>query len=115
MDPAFLRRLPYKIEIAAPSLDLYKKIFMKECLAHGITLTDEVFATIVYKIRQEKELDLAAYQPKFLLEQVVAACRFMERPPSLEPRFLNYAIDNLRVKRNAEVVDPLESLVRAGN
>ena len=115
MDPAFLRRLPYKIEIAAPSLDLYKKIFMKECLAHGITLTDEVFAAIVYKIRQEKELDLAAYQPKFLLEQVVAACRFMERPPSLEPRFLNYAIDNLRVKRNAEVVDPLESLVRAGN
>ena len=35
MDPAFLRRLPYKIEIGAPSVDLYKSIFMKECKAHG--------------------------------------------------------------------------------
>ena len=30
MDPAFLRRLPYKIEIGSPSLDIYKRIFRKE-------------------------------------------------------------------------------------
>jgi len=32
MDPAFLRRLPYKIEIGAPTLDIYKRIFQKECV-----------------------------------------------------------------------------------
>ena len=103
MDPAFLRRLPYKIEIGSPSVELYKRIFTKECLAQGIALPDDVFEQIVYKIQIEKQLDLAAFQPKFLLEQVVASCRFMEQPVSLEPRFLGYAIDNLRVKKSASL------------
>jgi hypothetical protein len=98
MDPAFLRRLPYKIEIGSPSVELYKTIFDKECRTHGIELSDEMFNAIVYKIQEEKQLDLACFQPRFLLDQVVASCRFMEREPYLEPRFLNYAIDNLRVK-----------------
>jgi hypothetical protein len=109
MDPAFLRRLPYKIEIGAPSVELYKKIFKKECENVGIELSDEQFNTILYKLRVEKEVDLAAYQPRFLLEQVVASCRFMEQEPSLVPRFLNYAIDNLRVKRNAPLPEPGDS------
>jgi len=101
MDPAFLRRLPYKIEIGAPSIELFKRIFTKECQLQGLTLTDEVFNTIVYKIKEEKQVDLAAFQPRFLVEQIVASCRFMEHEVTLEPRFLNYAIDNLRVRRNS--------------
>jgi energy-coupling factor transporter ATP-binding protein EcfA2 len=101
MDPAFLRRLPYKIEIGSPSVELYKQIFKKECKSQGIELADAEFDAIVRKIQVEKQLDLAAFQPKFLLEQVVASCRFMQQPPELVPRFLNYAIDNLRVKRGS--------------
>jgi hypothetical protein len=103
MDPAFLRRLPYKIEIGSPSVELYKRIFTKECNTHGMELTDEMFNSIVYKIQQVKQVDLACFQPRFLLEQVAASCKFMEQPPFLEPRFLNYAIDNLRVNRGTSV------------
>jgi SpoVK/Ycf46/Vps4 family AAA+-type ATPase len=109
MDPAFLRRLPYKIEIGAPSVELYKQIFTKACQLHGMALPDETFNSIVSKIRDEKELELAAFQPGFLLDQVVASCRFMEQPPHLEPRFLNYAIDNLRVKKNAAATEYRET------
>jgi len=98
MDPAFLRRLPYKIKIGAPSLELYRQIFDKECNAHGLALTDEMFESIVYKIQVEKGLELAAYQPRFLLDQIVGSCRFMEMAPHLERRFLQYAIDNLGVE-----------------
>ncbi len=101
MDPAFLRRLPYKIEIGSPPVEIYKRIFQKECQKHAIHLDDEVFFAIVQKIKEDKGLDLAAYQPKFLLDQVVSSCRFMEEPVALNARFLNYAIDNLRVKRAA--------------
>jgi len=101
MDPAFLRRLPYKIEIGSPSPDIFRRIFTKECAVHGLTLTDEVFDSVVHKIKQEKQLDLAAYQPRFIMDQVVASCRFMGEPPHLEPRFLHYAVDNLRVHRTA--------------
>jgi hypothetical protein len=100
MDPAFLRRLPYKIEVGSPSLNIFKQIFLKECEPHGLTLTDEVFDFIVHRITNEKELELATFHPKFIIDQVVATCRFTGQVPSLELRFIEYAIDNLCVKRH---------------
>ena len=44
-------------------------------------------------------MELARYQPKFIVDQVVASCRFLEQTPRFEPRFVKYALDNLRVKR----------------
>jgi hypothetical protein len=101
MDPAFLRRLPYKIEVGSPNLELYERIFKNECKRQGLTLPGEIFDSIVYKVLKERKLDLAAYQPKFIVDQVVATCRFMGQLPHFEPRFIEYAVDNLRVRRNA--------------
>jgi chromosomal replication initiation ATPase DnaA len=105
MDPAFLRRMPYKIEVGTPTAEVYRRIFEKECQAQGLTLTDEVFEFVVRKVKGEKQLELAAFQPRFILEQVVASCRFSEQAPTLEPRFLNYAIDNLRVRHAVPATD----------
>jgi DNA polymerase III delta prime subunit len=99
IDPAFLRRLPYKIEVGAPSLDRFRRIFVTECQRHGIALSDDIFATIVDKVRKEKRLEFASFQPKFIVDQVVATCRFLGQAPHFEPRFIDYAVDNLRIKR----------------
>ncbi len=101
MDPAFLRRLPYKIEVGAPSLDAFRRIFETECAKVGLTLSSETFDSIVCRIEIDKGLELAAYQPKFIVDQVIATCRFMEQVPQMEPRYLDYALDNLRVHRGA--------------
>ena len=98
MDPAFLRRLPYKIEVGSPDIGRYRRIFDAECEKNHFSMTDDVFNYIVYRVTKEKELELAAFQPRFIVDQVVATCRFMERAPHFEPRFLDYAIDNLRVR-----------------
>lgn len=100
MDPAFLRRLPYKIEIAAPIYEIYRTIFFKECAKQGLELTEDMFDGIVYKIRTERGLDFAAYQPRFIVDQVIATCKFMGEPPHLEPRYIDYALSNLSVRRN---------------
>jgi hypothetical protein len=100
MDPAFLRRLPYKIEVNSPTLENFRRIFDKECERQGIELTDETFYTVVDKLKNEKQLDCAAYMPRFIVDQVVATCRFMGQPSHFEPRYIDYALDNLRVKRN---------------
>ena len=100
MDPAFLRRLPYKIEVGPPILARYRRIFEVECQRQGVPLSEEAFNAIVYKVKTEKGLDFAAYQPRFLVDQVVATCRFMGEPPHFEPRYIEYAIDNLRVRRS---------------
>ena len=101
MDPAFLRRLPYKIEIGSPSLEMYRKIFERECEKQGLPLTPEIFDTIVYKVKVEKSTDFAAYQPRFIVDQIVATCKFMGETPHFEPRFIDYALDNLQVKRSS--------------
>jgi len=100
MDPAFLRRLPYKIEVGAPSVDNYRRIFEKECARQGLTLPTDAFDAIVQWLTKERGMELAAFQPKFIVEQVVAACRFMGQAPHFEQRFIEYAVNNLRVKRN---------------
>jgi len=101
MDPAFLRRLPYKIEVAGPSVELYKRIFEKECARQGVTPPGELFDYIVEKLTKEKGLELAAYQPRFIVDQVVAACRFMGEVSHFEPRFIEYALNNLKVRRHS--------------
>jgi hypothetical protein len=112
MDPAFLRRLPYKIEVGAPSIENYKRIFLKECAKQGLALTDDILEAIAYKVRNEKGLDLAAFQPKFIVDQVVATCRFMGQPPHFEPRYITYALDNLKVHRTSP---PAPLAVAAGH
>jgi DNA polymerase III delta prime subunit len=101
MDPAFLRRLPYKIEVGAPSYENFKIIFTKESEKQGMPLEDEVFNYIVHKLTNEKQMDFAAYMPRFVVDQVVATCRFMGQTSHYEPRYIDYALDNLRVKSSA--------------
>ncbi len=100
MDPAFLRRLPYKIEVGAPSLENFKTIFLNECDRRGMELPDDLFDLIVHQITDKKGLELAAYHPGFIVDQVAATCRFMGQEPHFEARFIEYAINNLRVKRS---------------
>jgi len=102
MDPAFLRRLPYKIEVAGPTVELYKRIFDKECARQKMSLPDDAFEAIVQRLIYEKGLELANYQPRFIVDQVVATCRFMGEQSHFEPRFIEYAVDNLRVKRHGQ-------------
>lgn len=100
MDPAFLRRLPYKIEVGGPNIGRYRRIFDAECARHNFAMPDDVFGYIVDKLQNEKQLEFAAFQPRFIVDQVVATCRFLEQPPHFEKRYIDYALDNLRVRKS---------------
>lgn len=97
MDPAFLRRLPYKIEVGAPTPQAYRAILEGECSRHGLVLDDASFERIVRQVTERKRMELAAYHPRFIVDQVVATCQFLGEPPHFEERFIDYAIDNLKI------------------
>ncbi len=103
MDPAFLRRLPYKIEVGAPAIEAFREIFEKECAKQGFEMPEsDMLNEIVRRpFKSDKGMELACYQPRFIVDQVVASCRFMQIPARLEMRFVNYALDNLRVHRHS--------------
>ncbi len=100
MDPAFLRRIPYKLEIAGPSREAFRRIFEKVSASHGMTVTGEIFDYIVDELTQKRGAELANYQPKFLIDQIVAACGFKDKPPQFDRQLIDYAISNLSVRRS---------------
>jgi len=99
MDAAFLRRIPYKFEIPGPSLEAFGRIFQTVAAANAMPLSNEVLDYIVEQITDTWSMPLAAYQPRFLIDQIVAACRFRDLAPRFERRFIDYALSNLTARR----------------
>ncbi|HEY2179409.1 MAG TPA: hypothetical protein VGH15_12585 [Caulobacteraceae bacterium] len=113
MDPAFLRRIPYKIEIAAPSVDEFHRIFHLTAEKAGVTAPDDVVNEVVAWLGECAGGTLAAYQPKFIIEQVLAASRFAKAPPQFQPRFLSMALSNLQTRRDPPAVNDIARIPRA--
>ena len=100
MDPAFLRRIPYKLEIGPPSPEAWRRIFKSVAAANGIEADDGQIRAIEHDLTVTQGLDLAAYQPRFLIEQIVASSRFKAQPPALHRELVSLALANLTVGRS---------------
>lgn len=102
MDPAFLRRIPYKLEIGAPSPEVWRRIFKSVAATHGLPCEDSQIRDIEHALLKTHGLALAAYQPRFLIEQITAAARFKGRTPALHPDLVTLALGNLTIGRASE-------------
>ena len=94
MDPAFLRRIPYKIEIGAPEAGEYRRIFKNVAIAAGLGAPDKLIDSVIGSTKAHR-VPLARYQPKFIIDQVIAACRFARSKPQFQGEFLKMALSNL--------------------
>jgi hypothetical protein len=84
MDAPFLRRIRYKVKLYSPTRDEYREIFDAVAKSHGLVLTDDIFEFVVESLRGK--FDLAYYQPGFICEQVVEACKAFNQRPQLSVR-----------------------------
>ena len=66
-------------------------------------MTDEIFDSIVHKVTVEKGLELAAYHPRFIVDQVMATCRFMRRTSAL--RAALYRLRHRQSARQAKLFE----------
>jgi len=98
MDPAFLRRIPYKFEVGAPSRETYFEIFQSLAARHGIPFDTTIFDTIFHKVTVEKNLEPAAFHAAFILDQIIAIARFLGKPPQIDAFSIDYALGNLKTK-----------------
>jgi predicted ATPase with chaperone activity len=98
MDPAFQRRISYKLETVEPPQDLFLKVFVGMAAKVGLTLTQEVYSQVIAGIR-EHEAPLAYFQPKFIVEQVLASCKFEGCKPIFTKENVDDALANLFVKK----------------
>jgi energy-coupling factor transporter ATP-binding protein EcfA2 len=98
MDPAFLRRIPYKIKLYEPTREEYRRIFEGVARSRGLEVTDEVFDFIVERLTVATKYGLAYYQPKFICEQVVEACKYEGIRPVFTRELAGEALANLYVE-----------------
>ena len=98
MDPAFLRRIPYKLEVGAPSRAEYRRIFRVVAQALGLEASDQVVDFVISELREKNDFPLASYQPKFIIDQVRAACKFEGLSPQFRPDLITMALANLYTK-----------------
>jgi energy-coupling factor transporter ATP-binding protein EcfA2 len=99
MDPAFQRRISYKLETTEPAIELYQKVFIGMAKKVGLELTQEIYNQVILTIR-ENNAPLAYFQPKFIVEQVLASCKFEEIKPQFTTDNVADALANLFVKKN---------------
>jgi hypothetical protein len=97
MDPAFQRRISYKVETLEPPEDLYKKVFAGMAAKNGLKLPDTIYRQVLDSIRAA-EAPLAYFQPKFIVEQVLASCKFEGIAPQFTPENTEDAMSNLFIQ-----------------
>jgi hypothetical protein len=49
----------------------------------GLTLDGEVFDFVVEELTVRNDYDLACYQPRFIIDQVLSACKFKGTAPEM--------------------------------
>jgi hypothetical protein len=95
MDDAFLRRIPYKIEIDHPSRRIFEEIFRIVAGNYRLALPDDLF-TFLYDVYYDRNgKPLAAHHPKFICDRVQDICRYMGVAPELKREYVLYALRNL--------------------
>jgi hypothetical protein len=100
MDPAFLRRIPYKIATEAPARDEFKTIFTAVAAQDGLDLSEEMFAFVLEELTVRNNFQLACYQPRFIVDQVISACKYEGIPPEFSRQRVAVALDNLYTRSN---------------
>ena len=95
MDPAFLRRIPHKIEVGAPSEEIFRTIFRAVGKARGVEVAEEAITFVVEELTVRNDFPLAGYQPGFLIDQVLAVRKYEGGPPVADADTLSFALANL--------------------
>jgi hypothetical protein len=100
MDPAFLRRIPYKIEFSAPAEDDFRTIFAAAAARSGLSISGDVIEYIVQRL-QSADYELAYFQPHFLCEQIRQICDCFAIAPEVTRALADEALGNLYVDLSA--------------
>jgi len=102
MDPAFLRRIPYKVELNAPNMDSYRELFQNLCAQYDIPYDDAVPELVAQELQATFDQPLSYFQPKFVVEQCIAACKYFGKPLTMDRDLLFDAMENLSAKSESQ-------------
>jgi hypothetical protein len=89
-DPAFLRRMGYRLYLGAPTEEQYKSIFQQYAERVGASVAPEVIDGVLERYRSQNR-ELRSCEPRDLIERARDICRFEGRPLELTAKELDLA------------------------
>lgn len=94
VDDAFLRRIPYKIEVPDPSEEDFRKLLEIMAPKLDVSFDPDAADYLIETHYRQQNRPFRACQPRDLLLQIVNYCRYSERIPAMTPEFFDYACEN---------------------
>ncbi len=94
VDEAFLRRIPYKIEIENPSTSQFRGLFEATCKKMGLEYREPAFEKLVAKHYTQAGREMRFCHPRDLLHQASIFCKFLKLPPAASVESLEIAAKN---------------------
>jgi predicted ATPase with chaperone activity len=94
VDEAFLRRIPYKIEVSDPTENEFRELFKFMAGKLGFEYRDEPVEHLIDKHYREAGRPFRFCQPRDLLLQVRNYCAYHKRPPELTAEYFDLACEN---------------------
>lgn len=96
MDPAFLRRLPYKIHVHGPNEVDFARVLLQSAKEHSIAYPDAAVDYTIKSITQHGT-PLAFYQAVEIPQQIGELCSFAARPLLADEATIGFALGNILV------------------
>lgn len=91
-DEAFLRRIPYKVEVDDPSVDEFRKLFKFACKAADCAYRPEAVDYLIQKHYRPTNRPLRRCQARDLVQQIANYCAFTGTAVELRPDYLDRAV-----------------------
>jgi hypothetical protein len=94
VDDAFLRRIPYKIEVTDPSEDEFRELFKMMAPQLGFEYNDAAVTYVIESHYKAIGRPMRCCQPRDLLLQARNMCLYEDRPLELTEAAMDFAVEN---------------------
>lgn len=94
VDDAFLRRIPYKIEVPNPSEEEFRKLFQIMAPIVGVEYHAEAVDYVIETHYKPIDRPFRCCQPRDLLLQIRNYCNYLDTMPVMCREYFDYAVEN---------------------
>ena len=94
VDEAFLRRIPYKIQVFDPTDEQFRLLFQRRCQTHSIPYEDRGVDYLLEKYYRPTNRPLRFSHVEDIIRQMVDFCDFHDQPKVMNKQTIDMAANN---------------------
>lgn len=94
VDDAFLRRIPYKIEVPNPTEEIFRKLFEIMAKSLKIPFDSNCVDYLIERHYKPMNRPFRNCHPRDLLLQIRSYCNYNQVPMEMKPELMDFAVDN---------------------